>query len=369
MANDPAKAWQPNWVVAPGEILLEALNDRGMTQAELAQRTARPAKTINEIVKGKAAVTAETAIQLERVLGISARFWTGLEAAYREGLARLEAQQELEASTGWLDGFPIADMVRHRLIERGTSKAETLDNLLGYLGLSSPAAFDRHWMSATASLRASPAFQASPKAVAAWLRWGEREASKVEAPPFDSDRFRQVLAQIRPLTRRAPFTQVIKRVKEMCRVAGVVLVLIPELEGTHISGAVRWLGSRAVIQLSLRYKTDDQFWFTFFHEAGHLLSNSRRLDRVDAAKPSPEEQHDREEQAADQFARDALLPPDDYQKFAARSDLSEAAIRSFAEAQHIAAGIVVGRLQADGRIPPSHSNNLKVAIRFPADRR
>jgi HTH-type transcriptional regulator/antitoxin HigA len=363
MANDPAKAWQPNWLVAPGEILLEALSDRGMTQAELAQRTARPAKTINEIIKGKAAVTAETAIQLERVLGISARFWNGLEAAFREGLARLEAQQELEANVSWLDGFPVVDMVRRKLIERGTSKAETLASLLAYLGLSSPEAFDRHWMSAPASLRSAPAFEAAPKAVAAWLRWGEREASKIEAPPFDADRFRQVLAEIRPLTRRAPFTQIIKRVKEMCRASGVVLVLIPELEGTHLSGAVRWLGSKAIIQLSLRYKTDDQFWFTFFHEAGHLLTGSRRLDRVDSAEPS-EAQDDAEERAADQFARDQLLPPQSYLDFVAGLDFSEASIRSFAETEQIAAGIVVGRLQADDKIPPAHSNKLKKAIHF-----
>jgi HTH-type transcriptional regulator/antitoxin HigA len=368
MANDPVTAWQPNWVVAPGETLLEALNDRGMTQAELAQRTARPAKTINEIIKGKAAITAETAIQLERVLGISARFWTGLEAAYRDGMARMEAQRELEANTGWLDGFPIVDLVRRKQIERGSSKAQTLANLLAYLGLSSPAAFDRHWMAAAASFRSSPAFTASPKATAAWLRWGEREASKVEAPPFDADRFRQVLAEIRPLTRR-PLTLIIDRVKEMCRAAGVVVVLIPELKGTHVSGAVRWLGGKAVIQLSLRHKTDDQFWFTFFHEAGHLLSSPGRRDRIDAAEPSPEDRDDEEEKAADQFARETLLPLGDYQQFAAKADFSEAAIRSFAEAQQIAAGILVRRLQADGLIPPSHSNNLKKAVRFPGDSR
>ena len=134
-----------------------------MTQAELAQRTARPPKTINEIIKGKAAITAETAIQLERALGVSARFWTGLEATYRNSLAQQEAQRELEANTSWIDRFPIADLVRHKQIERGASKAQTLGNLLSYLGLSSPAAFDRHWLSSAAEDRSSPTFIASPK--------------------------------------------------------------------------------------------------------------------------------------------------------------------------------------------------------------
>jgi HTH-type transcriptional regulator/antitoxin HigA len=369
MANDPTSAWQPNWAVAPGDILLEALQDRGMTQAELAQRTARPPKTINEIIKGKAAITAETAIQLERAVGISARFWTGLEATYRSSLAQQDAQRELEANASWIEGFPIADLVRQKQIQRGSSKAETLANLLSYLGLSSPAAFDRHWLSSAASFRSSSTFMTSPKAVAAWLTWGERESSKIDVPPFDATRFRQVLAEIRPLTRRVPFMQIFNQVKAMCATAGVVVILIPELKGTHLSGAVRWLGNKAVIQLSLRHRSDDQFWFTFFHEAGHLLTGSRRRDYVDPAEPSAAQRVDENEEAANQFARDTLLPPLDYDAFVATADFDEAAIRSFAEKLQVAAGVVVARLQADDLIPRSHSNNLKKTIQFPTDRR
>ena len=62
--------WNPTWAVSPGEVLVEALEERDMTQAELARRMARPLKTISEIATGKAAITPETAIQLERALGI-----------------------------------------------------------------------------------------------------------------------------------------------------------------------------------------------------------------------------------------------------------------------------------------------------------
>ena len=90
----------------------------------------------------------------------------------------------------------------------------TLANLLSYLGVSSPAAYDR--LDGAAAYRASPAFTASPKAVTAWLRWGEIEAAKVDSPPFNARRFRQVLDETRPLTRREPFDQILKRVKAMC---------------------------------------------------------------------------------------------------------------------------------------------------------
>src|SRR5439155_4397140 len=136
-------------------------------------------------------------------------------------------------------------------MQRGSSKTERLANLLSYLGVSSPTAFER--LDASAAYRASPAFAASPKAVGAWLRWGEIEAAKVQCPPFDADRFRRVLIEIRVLTRREPFEQIFNRVKALCATAGVIVVLTPELSGTHLSGATRWLGSRALIQLSLRY--------------------------------------------------------------------------------------------------------------------
>lgn len=362
MASSSQSRWQPDWAVAPGEILLEALQDREMTQSELAQRLGRPLKTVNEIIKGKAAITPETAIQLERAIGVSARFWTALETQYRDTLARQEAEQDLEAEADWIDAFPISDLVRHKLIERGKSKAATLANLLSWLGVSSPGAYER--LDAAASYRASPAFAASPNAVSAWLRWGEIQASRVDSPPFDARRFRQVLAEIRPLTRKEPFAAVFQRVKDLCATAGVIVVLTPELSGTHLSGAARWIGSKAVIQLSLRHKADDQFWFTFFHEAGHLLSGGRRRDFVDGAEP---DHTDAEEEAANQFARDALLPPDDYNRFVQAGDFSRAAVRAFAQAQGIAPGIVAGRLERDDHVGPSQLRPLKKAVTLSSD--
>lgn len=367
MATNSRMGWNPDWAVSPGEILLEALQDRGMSQSELARRMARPVKTINEIINGKAAITSETAIQLERALGISARFWTGVEASYRDSLARHEAQRELEANATWIDDFPIADLVKANQLQRGASKAETLANLLAYLGLSSPVAFDRQWLGSAAAFRTSPTFLASPKAVAVWLRWGEREAAMVDVPEFDAQRFREVLQEIRPLTRREPFMQIFDRVKTMCATAGVVVVLVPELSGTHLNGATRWLG-KAVIQLSNRHKSDDQFWFTFFHEAGHLLSGSRRQDFLDPAQPEFSEADNSDEEAADRFARDTLLPPVAYETFVQGRDFSATAISGFAKDQAIAPGIVVGRLQRDNWLQPQQLRHLKKPIHFPADR-
>jgi len=354
--------WQPDWAVPPGETLAEALQEREMSQSELARRMDRPVKTINEIVNGKAAITADTAIQLERALGISATFWNALEAQYRERLARGRAEEELAASAPWLEGFPIGDLTKHGLIPRTSRKGGLVEALLSYFRVSSPAAWEREWMAPSASFRSSPTFASAPKAVAAWLRWGEIEAADVDTAPFDARRFREALVEIRRLTRREPFLQILRRVQDLCASAGVAVVVTPELRGARLSGAARWLTSdKALIQLSYRHKSDDHFWFSFFHEAGHLLERKRR----NYLHADDEAGGDGAEEAADRFARDALLPPQAYKDFTATNDFGEEAVRAFAKEQGVAQGIVVGRLQRDGLVPRTHLNPLKRRIDWP----
>jgi len=365
MATDHS-AWQRDWAVAPGEILHEVLEDRDMSQSELARRMGRPIKTINEIVNGKAAITPETAIQLERTLGITATFWNNLETAYREYLARERAHKELEANAAWIDAFPVKELAEHNLIDRGPSKADTLASLLRYFGMSSPRAWESHWLAPAASFRASPAFKSSPHAIAAWLRWGERVAADIDTQPFDASRLREVLVEIRGLTRREPFAQTLSDVQGLLAQAGVALVVTPEVGKTRLSGAARWLSAdKAIIQLSLRHKTNDHFWFTLFHEARHLLARTR-TDFIDAdvGDDGNEAEHN-----ADQFARDALIPPDDYTAFVSAGSFTEQAVRDFAKQQGIAPGIVVGRLQREKLLPPSHLNNLKKSIQPARPRR
>jgi HTH-type transcriptional regulator/antitoxin HigA len=240
-----------------------------------------------------------------------------------------------------------------------------LAELLSFFRVSSPAAFERQWLNPGASFRSSPVFTASPKAVAAWLRWGEIEAERVPSEQFDAGRFQRVLNEIRPLTRRGPFMQILDKVKALCAEAGVVVVLTPEFKGIHLSGATRWIAGRAVIQLSVRHKTDDQFWFSFFHEAGHILRATRRQEFIDGADHDVAASADADEEEANDFARDSLLPPHDFQVFLDHADFSASAIRSFAQAQRVSPGIVVGRLQRDRLLPRSHLNDLKRQIDWP----
>jgi HTH-type transcriptional regulator / antitoxin HigA len=362
MAIDPV-AWRPEWAVAPGEILLEVLQERRMSQSELARRMGRPIKTINEIANGKAAITPETALQLELALGIDAAFWTNLEATYRAHLARDRAQHHLTESAAWADQFPLTDLVRHKLIERGRTKGSTLASVLAFFGVSSPTAWERKWLAPAASFRASPAFASSPPAVAAWLRWGEIVAADIKTVPFDAQRLRAVLPELRLLTRQSDFMQAVARVQTLLASAGVVLVLTPEFTGTRLSGAARWLSpARALVQLSMRHKSNDQFWFSLFHELGHLLAR-RRGDFIDTADVVSEGT-DENEKDADRFARDSLIPPDVYAGLVAARTFTAQRIRDLARQIGIAPGIIVGRLQRENLLDRTHHNDLKKRIKW-----
>lgn len=335
-----------------------------MSQSELARRTGRPVKTINEIVKGKTSITPETALQFERVLGISANFWNGAESNYRDYLTRRRDMHELQGQTQWLEGFPVSELVRRRLIPDCDTSADRVDALLRFFSVSSPRAWEKVWLSPNASYRRSKAFEASPHAVAAWLRWGEIKANTIAAPTFDEESFRRVLGQIPTLTRVDPIGQVVEQVRTMCQAAGVVVLVTPEFEGCRVSGAARWIDGKPVIQLSGRHKSDDHFWFTFFHEARHLLQPSGRRGFVDDFGADDTREEDPLELDADRFARDSLIPPLAYDEFVDIGSFDADSIRDFANREGVAAGIVVGRLQHDCKIGRAYLNHLKVPIRL-----
>src|SRR5437867_9431487 len=122
MGAEQTYVYSPDYAVPPGDTLLEVMESLGITQAELAERTGRPQKTINEIVKGKAAITPDTALQLERALGISARTWNGLEANYQLQLAEQRDRARLEAYADWAERLPLAELRKRGHIPEADSK-------------------------------------------------------------------------------------------------------------------------------------------------------------------------------------------------------------------------------------------------------
>jgi HTH-type transcriptional regulator/antitoxin HigA len=353
MATKTTFEYKPDYAVPPGATLLETIQAKGMSQAELAQRTGRPLKTINEIIKGKAAITAETALQLERVLGVPASFWNNLERNYREALAAIKERKTLESVAEWAEQFPLKELMKQRFISVVKDKGERFRSLLGFFGVSNPTAWEKMWTSTAVAYRRSPAFRVSPHATAAWLRIGEIEAQTENLREFDKPAFRQVLTRIRALTLSEP-REIRRRLASECQKCGVAVVFVKELPGTRIHGAVRWIGENPVIQLSCRYKWEDIFWFTVFHEAGHVVLHGKREVFLE-----DDERGSVKEKEADSFARNILIPDVDWKEFREAGNTSERAVRTFATRIRICPGVVVGRMQHERLIDFSQLNYLR----------
>lgn len=355
MVQHNALRYEPDYAVAPGETLQETLDALGMTQVELAERTGLSAKTVNLIVKGTAPITPVTALQLERVLGVPAGFWNNREVQYREALARQDETAHLRGQGSWLKKIPCRAMAKLGWIKLLPDPAQQLREVLGFFGVASVKQWEAVWSRPDAAFRASAAFARDPGAVAAWLRRGELQAQSVATRPYEATRFREALDRARDLTCEPPevFTC---QLGTACAEAGVAVAFVPELPRLRTSGATRWLSpSKALIQLSLRYKTDDQLWFTFFHESAHILLHGKR----DVFLENDGESNEKEREA-DRFAADKLIPPQALKYFeTGKTHFAKAEIQRFAAEVGVAPGIVVGRLQHDGRLPMSHCNDLK----------
>jgi HTH-type transcriptional regulator / antitoxin HigA len=358
MVDTTNNQYVPDYLVTPGEVLEEYLEAYGMTQAELADRTGLTKKTINEIIKGKAPITTETALKLERSLGRPAHFWNNLERQFQEDRTRLAENERLQSHLDWLNMIPVAAMTKLRWIPKRSEKIAQLEEVLRFFGVSSPDQWATVWQEHQVAYRQTQRFEACQEAVSAWLRMGEIKAREITCAPFNRKGFMEYLDAIRGLTKENP--QVFQpELLKSCAATGVVVVFVPELPKAGVYGATRWLGEKAVIQLSLRYKSNDHLWFTFFHEAGHIIKHGRKEifiegNGLDGGK----------EEEANVFASDKLIPPADFKHFLAKWNKSLTEIERFASQIGIAPGIVVGRLQHDGLLPNHHGNKLKVFYRW-----
>jgi plasmid maintenance system antidote protein VapI len=339
--------------------MADLLDERNWSQAEFALRIGYTKKHVNLLIQGKVPVTEDAAIKLERVLGGTVGFWLNREALYRETLARKEGLNQLNDSVPWLKQLPLKDMIKFGWIKTRTDKKELVAECLKFFGVASVAAWEEKYQSPSAAFRASKSAEKHKGATSAWLRQGERRVSGISCKHFNRAAFRSALEEARNLSQEEQEKIFIPRLIQICANAGVALAIVRAPKGCPVSGSARWMSpQRALIILSDRYKTNDQFWFSFFHEAGHLLLHGKRLSFIDV-KDQLDDSH---EQDADNFASHILIPHRHIQRLF-KLPKSEKEIRAFAQEIGISPGIVVGRMQKENLLPWSHLNALKTKIK------
>lgn len=354
------RLFTPDWVSPPGETIADVLRERGLSQTDLAARSGFTRKHVNDLVRGRAAITSATALKLEAVLGSTAGFWLTRESRYREALARRVKLDALRQQGSWLTELPLTDMRKHGWVQRFTHKGQQVEECLRFFGVASVPAWRTVYEKPLAAYRKSMKVASRVGALAAWIRQGERIAEKCVCEPFDGDLFDEVLRDVRRLTLDPDPDSFIERLRTACARCGVVVVFLPTPAGCPASGATKWLApDRALLMLSLRYKTNDHLWFSFFHEAAHLLLHGKRLLFLEGTKSISEAR----EAQADRFAQDILIPPEQASKLEDLG-LSESAVVRFAGQADVAPGIVVGRMQREGLLPWTHLNGLKISYRW-----
>ncbi|MDT8399822.1 MAG: ImmA/IrrE family metallo-endopeptidase [Pseudomonadales bacterium] len=347
--------YHPDYLVTPSAVLEYELTQRCMTQNELARRTGLTTKHIIDLVKSKSRITPETAIKLERAIGMPVDYWLTLEAHYQEALARQHEGTNLDKDLFWLDRLPIKDMAKLGWIARFKDKRQQLEELLRFFGIANVGQWDNLWPTLEVAYRQHNKQEVLAEAVSAWLRQGEISATGIGCKDFDKEVFRHALDEIKTMTDQLP-EAFQPRMQALCATAGVAVVFVPALPKTGISGATRWVSpTKAVIQLSLRYKSNDQLWFTFFHEAGHIMLHGKKELFLEGLNGMQAEK----EAEADAFAQKELVSRKALLEFMAEGDYSPQAIKRFAKSINIAPGIVVGQLQHEKALGWNQCNELK----------
>ena len=345
----------PDYAVSPGDFIQEWLEENDVNAAELARRLDVTPKHVSELLSGKAPLSAALSIALERVTGTPAKLWNRTEAIYREDLARLAECENLEAQYDEAKRFPLSYLRKFGfLTATAKDKVGTVRELLQLLRIGDLGAVEATWLNPKVAYRKTKLNTDKSYEQVMWLALGEHAAGSEEMPDFDREGLERLLPKLRSLTAEPNPVESLDKVKELLNEVGVAFALIPPIPGFGVYGATRWIAEHPLVQLSVRGKSDDQLWFTLFHELGHVLLHGHKTLFVQGSEG-------KEENEADNFASTTLIP----QEYADRipTHRSIAAIQELADELGIAPSIVLGQAQ---RITKDYKwgHSLKVKLEW-----
>lgn len=353
--------FSPTWAVPPGHTISDLLATKRMRPDQVAESLGLSVADFDDLLTGKFAVTAPVATKLETVLGASAGFWLRREEQYREQLKELTQgiDPETEEYRAWLKSLPIRQMVGFGWIEQTKDKKANLRECLAFFGVPNLDAWNRTYGATreAAAFRTTDAHVESAPATAAWLRRGEVLAERIDCEKWNPELFETQLSKARELTLLSSPADFLPRLQRLCAEAGVAVVIVKAPPGCRASGATFFATpTKAVLLLSFRYLSDDQFWFSFFHEAGHLvLHYDKELLILETTTDGPKSPMEEE---ANQFAATRLIPQPLQQQMPEAAKTMLGIVR-LARAAGISKGIVVGQMQHRGLVKREHFNKLK----------
>lgn len=351
----PAKAFHP------GVTLAEKLKEIGMSIKEFAIRTTKPEKTIYAVINGESSVTSDMAIAFENITRIPAHFWLNKQRNYDEFLARLRQERIIDEACEWAKRFPYAQMVKLGWIESSRTQHEKAKSLFSFFQINTRKAWEDFYLKKKlkVAFRISLSHAKDPYALSAWLRQGEIQAAEISTAIYSEVKLRNLIPDLKRIMTEEPPTFAIKA-QELCAGAGVKLVYTPCISKAPVGGSTRWINGIPCIQISGRHKKYDIFWFTLFHEIGHLLLHGKKDIFLEGEQLTAEELG--KENEANRFASNILLSAVEEKEIIANNDFSSETIRQFARQFNTHPAVIVGRLHHLGIIPYNRHNDMLVSI-------
>lgn len=337
--------WSSPTPIHPGEHLLDFLEEASISQAELALRIGISKKAINEIVNGKSPITQQTAFKLSKIFPVSPEFWIKLQNNYDLVLAESEEQSRLAAEAdSYIGQFKetYKELARNGFVQSVSwtknNYSTIVRDLQKFFAVSSLAFVAEGTMQF--AFRKYHRNNLNQYSLAAWVQLGKIQAQLVDTKPFDKDKLKAQLPAIKALSRE-DWRRYVRELETLLAECGVVLVCAPRLKNAPVQGATHWIESDTVlVMLNTENQYEDRFWFSLFHELGHVLLHGKKEVYVDFDKDGVKTEEERE---ADAFAQKWLVPELDefYALMDSRTDLATA-VETVARKNGVSSAIVAG---------------------------
>lgn len=332
-------------VIHPGETLFEVLEERGITQAELATRTNVSPAYVSNVIAGKKGISANFAMGLEYALGVPRSFWLNLQANYESEL--LELNEEGTITEDERNAREeLKDVVRY-LRQRGMlpvreSKTESILSLRKVLQISNIANLKETIPAGAFRMAAQTAV--NPHVLGAWIRLCQLvEDDRAISAKFDKKNTVSLTGELKAIMCHER-ENLPKALKDVMKKYGIGFSVVKNFRGAPVQGYISQKSNGIYyMALTIRGAFADIFWFSLFHEIGHIVNGDigKTLKFIDDGSD------DEKEKAANVFAGNMLLSPDTYRLFIQRGDFSIEAIKDYAASQNVMPYMVIGRLQKE----------------------